>query len=446
MFTHHKAILRLGVPIAIGQLGVIIMGFADTMMVGRFSTDALAAASFVNSVFNLITFLLMGYSYGLTPLISSLFGQGRKAESGGVLKQAVTANLLFALLLVGLLVVAYFYLHLMGQPAHLLPLIRPYYISLMVSMLFVALFNALRQFTDGITETKTAMWALLAGNALNIVGNFLLIYGIGPFPRLGLTGAGISTLFSRFAMAAILLAVLLLRKRYAVYRRGVAQTPLRASGLLHVNRQSLPIALQMGMESGAFTFTGIMAGWIGAVELATFQVMVTIGTLGFLFYYSFGAGLSIRVAVFYGLKDWVQLRRAARAGCHILLAMATCSSLMFFFGGELLIRSFTTDAAVIVLSLSLIPPLILYQLGDAMQICFANALRGTSHVMSMMWIAFISYLVVNLPAGYILAFPLGFGTYGLFIAFSLGLFTAAALFFTQFRRVMRRAEQGSAAA
>lgn len=440
MNSHHKAILRLGVPIAIGQLGVIIMGFADTMMVGRYSTDALAAASFANSVFNLFTFLLMGYSYGLTPLVSSLFGRGCKAEAGGVLKQAVAANLLFALFLAALLSVAYFGLHRMGQPAELLPLIRPYYAALTASLVFVALFNALRQFTDGITETRTAMWALLTGNALNIIGNYLLIYGIGPFPELGLTGAGISTLFSRIAMAAILLAVLLLRRRYAVYREGVSQTPLHGAGLRHINSRSLPIALQMGMESGAFTFTGIMAGWIGAVDLATYQVMVTLGTLGFLFYYSFGAGVSIRVAVFYGRKDWAQLRRAVRAGTHILLGMALCSSLVFFFWGESIIRLFTSDSVVIALSLSLIPPLILYQLGDAMQICFANALRGTSHVMPMMWIAFVSYIVVNIPAGYLLAFPLGCGIYGLFIAFSLGLFVAAALFFAQFRRVMRRVE------
>lgn len=440
VLTHHKAILRLGVPIAIGQLGVIIMGFADTMMVGRYSTDSLAAASFVNSVFNLITFLLMGYSYGLTPLVSSLFGQGRKLEAGGILKQAVAANMLFALLLCTIMGVGYFFLDHMGQPAEIMPLVRSYYLVVLVSMIFVALFNCLRQFTDGITETKTAMWALLTGNALNIVGNYLLIYGVGPFPELGLLGAGLSTLFSRIVMALILLGVLLMRQRYAVYRQGVSETPLRWSGLWHINSQSLPISLQMGMESGAFTFTAIMAGWIGAVDLATFQVMVTIGTLGFLFYYSFGAGLSIRVATFYGLHDWEHVRLSTRAGCHILLGMAACSSLIFLLFGEFLIRVFTSDPEVMVLAVSLIPPLILYQLGDAMQICYANALRGTSHVMSMMWIAFISYILVNIPAGYILAFPLGMGIYGLFIAFSLGLFVAAALFLSHYRSVMRKSE------
>lgn len=443
MLNHHKAILRLGVPIAIGQLGVIIMGFADTMMVGRYSTDSLAAASFVNSVFNLITFLLMGYSYGLTPLVSSLFGQGRHAEAGSTLKQALACNLLFSLLLVSVMGVLYFFLDRMGQPAEILPLVRPYYLTVLISMFFVALFNALRQFTDGVTDTATAMWALLLGNVLNIVGNWLLIYGVGPFPELGLLGAGLSTLFSRIVIALGLLGVVLCRTKYAVYRQGMRHAAWRLRSLRRINAQSLPIALQMGMETGAFTFSGVMAGWLGAVDLATFQVTNTLGTLGFLLYYSFGAGLSIRLATFYGMADWPQTRATARAGCHILLSMCLFSSLVFVVAGRQLIHVFSTDAAVVSLAVSLIPYLILYQVGDAMQICYANALRGTSHVMSMMWVAFVSYILVNIPAGYVLAFPCGMGIHGLYLAFSFGLVVAASLFYWHFRRVMRQVPANS---
>ena len=438
MLNHHKAILRLGIPITIGQLGVIIMGFADTMMVGRYSTDALAAAAFVNSVVNLMMYFLMGYSYGLTPIISSLFGQGRKKQVGETLKQAILCNILYALVLMAILGGVYIFLDRIGQPDELLPLIRPYYICTLISVLFVAIFNAVRQFTDGITATSVGMWALLASNAINIIGNYFLIYGIGPFPELGLLGAGLSTLFSRIVMALIPVIVLLRRPAYQIYREGMRSVRLNKECMKYINRQSLPISLQMGMESAAFSFSGVMAGWLGAVELATFQVMVTIATLGFSVYYSFGAGVSISVATYYGMKDRENVRSATRAGVHILLVLACCSSFVFFFFGESLIRIFTTDTAVIALALSIIPPLILYQMGDAMQICFANALRATSYVMPMMWIAFVSYVVVNLPAAYILAFCCNMGIYGLFLAFSTGLFVAAALFFYSYRRVMRK--------
>ena len=220
MVSHYGATLRLGLPIAVGQLGVIIMGFADTMMVGRYSTEALAAASFANSVLNLCTFMLMGYSYGLTPLVSAYYGAGRAARAGGVLRRGLVCNVLFALLLVACLAWVYGFLPHMGQPVSLLPLIRPYLLCLALSLPFVAAFNALRQFTDGLTHTATAMWALLGSNALNVVGNYLLIYGPGPLPELGLTGAGVSTLLSRMVMAAALGVVVLRSRRYAPYRRG----------------------------------------------------------------------------------------------------------------------------------------------------------------------------------------------------------------------------------
>lgn len=442
--TYYKPILRLGVPIAIGQLGVIIMGFADTMMVGHFSTDALAAASFVNSVFNLITYMLLGYSYGLTPLISSLVGRGKKAEAGATLKYGVACNLLFAIALMIGLTIVYLNLEHMGQPAEILPLVRPYFLTIMVSAFFVALFNSLRQFTDGISETSTGMWVILTGNALNIIGNYFLIYGVGPFPRLGLLGAGISTLSARIVMALIMVVLLLTRKRYAAYREGFKRAVLSNwRKLVEVNKQSFPISLQMGMESGAFTASGIMAGWLGALDLATYQVMITLSGLGFLLYYSFGSGITIRVAHFCGQNDWAGVRQSGRAGMHILLAMAAIVSIVFYFLGGFIVKGFTSDPAVIALALTLIFPMVLYQFGDSMQICFANALRGTSHVMSMMWIALISYVIVNIPACYLLAFPLGFGIQGLYYSFSIGLFTAAGLFSYQYYRVLRQSEKAT---
>lgn len=436
---HYKAILKLGIPIAIGQLGTILMGFADTMMVGHYSTEALAASSFVTNFFNLPIFMLMGYSYGLTPLISALAGKDCRREAGATLRRAMVCNLGFALLIMAVMGAVYFFLGRLGQPAELLPLIRPYYLTILASLFFVAVYNVLRQFTDGISETAVGMWALLVGNVLNLAGNFLLIYGVGPFPEMGLLGAGVSTLFSRAVSALLMVAVLLLRPRYAVYRSGFAEAVCRFAHLRQINAQSLPVSLQMGMETGAFTCSAVMVGWLGALELAAFQVMTTLGTLGFLFYYSFGAGLSIRVASFYGQRDWGNLRAATRAGVRILFVLACLSSLVFCVAGGFIVRLFTSDTAVIALAVSLIPALVLYQMGDAMQVCFANALRGTSHVVSMMRVAFVSYLVINVPAGYILSFPLGLGAAGLFIAFSLGLFTAAALFYHEYRKVLRSA-------
>lgn len=435
--SHYSATLRLGVPIAIGQLGVIILGFADTLMVGRYSTDALAASAFVNNLFTLFTFLLMGYSYGLTPIVSALFGQGKQAEAGEQLKPALLSGTVFCLLLMAVWGIAFFNLEHFGQPDELLPLIRPYFLVILVSMIFVMLYNELRQFTDGLTHTTLGMYTLMIGNALNIVGNWLLIYGPGPFPEMGLLGAGIATLLARVLMVVLMVATLWWKKGYAPYREGFARCRTSLESMGPIVRASLPIAIQMGLECAAFTMSAVMAGWVGKVELAAYQVMVTIGTLGFLLYYSFGAGTSIRVANFYGQHDRTNVFHAGAAGRNLLFLMAACSSLLIYLLAEPLIRVFTTDTAVIAISLSLIPFLVLYQFADAMQICYANILRGTGHVLAMVRIAIISYLIVNIPAAFILGFSLGWGVKGIFLAFFIGLFTAATLFFKEYRKAMR---------
>lgn len=437
MKRHHTDILRLGLPIAIGQLGVIVLGFADTTMVGRYSTDALAAASFVNNIFTLVSFLIMGYSYGLTPIVSSLYGKGLQQEAGGALKVSLSAGSLFFCVLLTLTGGLYFTLDNFGQPATLLPLIRPYYLVILSSMAFVMLFNILRQFTDGLTHTSTGMAVLMMGNALNILGNWLLIYGPGPFPEMGLMGAGIATLVSRVAMVAAMAFVLWKHKAYATYRKGFLGSRLTRASLRKMNSLSLPISIQMGLECAAFTASAVMAGWVGTTSLAAYQVMVTIGTLGFLFYYSFGAGTSIRVANYVGQSDWDNAQRAARAGKHILLGLASLSSFMIFCFARPLIHIFTTDTQVSHIALSLIPLLILYQFADALQICYANVLRGTGRVLSMMRTALISYLAINIPAAYLLGFPMGWGIHGIFLAFSLGLVTAAILFHSTYRKVLR---------
>ena len=211
---HYKALIFLGLPIVIGQVGVIVLGFADTLMIGHHSTEELGAASFVNNVFTLCIIFSTGFSYGLTPIVGSLYGNRRFAEAGQALRCSLVANVLVALLLTFIMTVVYFNVECLGQPEELMPLIKPYYLVLLASLVFVMLFNGFKQFTDGITDTKTAMWILLGGNALNIIGNYILINGKLGFPELGLLGAGISTLFSRIMMVVVFALIVLRGRRF----------------------------------------------------------------------------------------------------------------------------------------------------------------------------------------------------------------------------------------
>lgn len=430
----------LGLPILVGQLGNIVVGFADNIMVGRYSTEALASASFVNNMFNTAIFLLLGFTYGLTPLAGALFGNGRLAETGALTRQAVKINIAFAAAVTAAMGIVYFNLDRMGQPTELMPIIKPYYLLYLAGLIPVAVFNVLAQWSYAINNTSLPMWLILGANVFNIGGNYLLIYGNFGAPELGLFGAGLATLAARIGCMAVLIAVMLRARRYAPYREGFLHRPARRGDNRLLWRTSMPVALQMGFESGSFTAAAVMTGWLGAVPLAAFQIIVIIGTLGFCIYYSIGSAITIKVANAAGTGDTGGMRHMAWAGYHIMLAMMTVSSVTFVVAGPAMMHAFTTDPAVLALAGTLLFPLVLYQLGDATQITFANALRGTSRVMPMLWIAFVCYVLVGIPATYLLGIAGGMGVYGIILSFSASLFLAGALFLIFFLRATRRAQ------
>ena len=187
----------LGVPIIVGQLGIIAQQFADTIMVGQYGTQELAAAGFVNNVFNLVVYFILGISYASTPVIGAYFGSNDHRSVVRSLGESLVVNLGVSLFVVAALVALLCNIEILRQPEEILPIAIPYYITLLVSVPIMALFNALKQFSDSIGQTKMPMWIMIASNVLNIFLNWLLIFGVMGCPRLGLLGAGLATLAAR---------------------------------------------------------------------------------------------------------------------------------------------------------------------------------------------------------------------------------------------------------
>lgn len=426
--TYYKDIIRLGLPIMVGQLGIIVVGFVDTMMVGHYSTDALAAAAFVNTVFNLLNMVCMGFSFGLTPLVASLYGRGNTAKAAETFKNGMLLNIVFTILLTIIGMGCYACVDRMGQPPHLIPLIKDYLGTMLASMIFISIFNTFRQFSDGIGRVAVSMWIMLICNVVNIVFNYLLIFGKFGFPEWGLFGAGVSTLGARVLGGVIALALWRRGKNYRIYRdHGSFFKPDRAISS-EIFRTSWPVSMQMGLETAFFTIAGVMMGWLGAIALASYQIMVIIGMLGFLIYYSFAASMSIKIGHAAGQHNFRAVRDITRCGVRLVLGIMVGSSLIFYFFGSYLIGLFTLDSAVRAAAVLLIIPMILYQLGDALQIVYSNALRGIAKVKPMSLVAFIAYIIVGLPVTYFLGFSLNLGAVGIYLAFSVGLLIAAALY------------------
>lgn len=435
---HYRELLRIGLPIMVGQLGMIVLSFADTMMVGHYSTDGLAAAAFVNNLFNLVIIFSTGFSYGLTPVVGRLFGKGDGLSVGRTLKSALVVNGIVAVALMFLMWVLYLNIHRFGQPEELLPLMRPYYLVLLVSLLFVLLFNAFRQFAEGVTDTVTPMCILLGGNLLNIFGNWLLIYGHMGCPEMGLLGAGVASLASRVLMLVCFVVVFLVSGRYAPYREGFFRRGIERGDCVTLIRMGMPVGLQMGMETASFSLSTIMVGWLGTVALAAHQVMLTVGQLGFMIYYGMAAAVAVRASNFMGCKDYDQVRLTVRAGFRLILLIAFCVSAVMLVFRNHMGSLFTDNRSVAAMVARLIIPFVIYQFGDGMQCNYSNALRGISDVKMVTWYAFVAYFIVSLPSGYLFGFVLDMGLVGVWLSFPLGLTCAGLLFRSRFRRTMKR--------
>ena len=434
---HYKELIYLGVPIMVGQLGTIILGFADTMMIGHHSAAELSAAGFVNTLFNLAIIFGLGFSYGLTPIVGALYGRGEEEEAGGKLKNSLLTNLLIAVFLCIVMGILYLNLDKLGQPEELLPFIKPYYLILWASLPLIMLFNAFKQFADGITDTQTPMWILLGGNVLNIVGNYLLIYGTFGFPELGLLGGGLSTLFARLMMLVVFIGIFFLSPRYKTFLRGFRRSYANRADFRLLNKLGWPIALQMGMETASFSLCAIMLGWLGETPLAAHQIMNTITTLCFMIYYGMGAAIAVRVSYFRGQEDMPNLRRSAYAGFHLILVWGLFLCTIVFCIRHQLGSWYTDSEEVRQLVAVLVIPMLAYQFGDGLQIAFANALRGLADVKPMMYIAFVAYIILSLPTSYIFGFLLDWGTVGIWMGFPVGLTSAGIAFYLRFRQQTR---------
>lgn len=432
---HYKETMRLGIPIMLGQLGIIIVGFADNIMVGHHSTDELAAASFVNNFFNLVFIAGMGFSYGLTPIIGNHYAREEYAEAGQMLRNSLFINFIVGILLSLFMLVLLLNIHILKQPEELMPYIIPYYILQLFSVIFTMLFNAFKQFSDGTTDTLTPMFIMLGANVLNIFGNYLLIYGNWGCPELGLTGAGISTLASRILTFGVFCLLFAFHPRYKVYREGFSRGTINRQGQMKLLKLGVPVGFQMGVETGSFSLSVIMMGWLGSIALAAHQVVGVITTLGFMVYYGIAAAVAIRVSAYKGRGEQKEIRYASFAGLHLIAITAAAVMAMIIIFRDEMGYLITPEKEVVQLVALLAWPVVLYQIGDGLQILFANALRGIADVRYMAYAAFCCHFLLALPIGYVCGFLLDWGAIGVWCGFPISLTTLGILLWRRFNRL-----------
>ena len=434
-------ILRIGIPIMLGQACIIIMAFADNIMIGWHSVPELAASGFVNNLMNLFILIELGFAMGMTPVIGAQYGTGDRAGIGLTLRNGVRINARLGTVATLIVLGIYPFLGHFGQDPELLPLIRPYYLLIGISTVPVLGFNLLKQFTDGVQAPVVSMLFLLGGNLLNIAGNWILIYGKLGCPELGLTGAGLSTLFSRIIMLAGFALYIFRSRRFIGYSDAYRKARPEKEGMRNLFDMGYPLALQMGMETSSFTFSAVMVGWLGATALAAHQVAITISQLFFMMMQGLAFSVSILVSEEFGKKNYRGVRGYARTGYLMMLGISVIlSALLYIFRWEAA-GIFTDSQEVSAMVVSVFFVLFSYQFGDGLQLCFANALRGIRDVKPIMVAAFISYYLIGIPVSWLLGFKAGLGITGIWIGFPAGLTCAGIFFWRRFRHSLAEYEK-----
>lgn len=445
----YPALLRLGIPITIAQVGLSLQGLADTVMMGQHSARELAAAGFVNSIFTMAMLLIIGYSLSSVAHIGMLYAQGRKQEITMVLKSSLVTNLLQGLLITALLTGIYFCLPHMGQSPELVPLMQDYYIILIPSMLMVALYNAFKPFCDSVHDTKASMWILLAGNVWNIFFNWVLIYGQFGFPEMGIRGAAWATTTSRLFMLILFVFIFFFTPRYKEYLQHWRTTHVSGKEMRLLNRLGWPIGIQMTMEIASFAGAALFLGWggkswDGITALASHQVAVGLANIIYMLFLGIGSAIAIRVSNYHGLDDIQGVKDATTAGYQmILLISLTASAIVYAFRWELTPLFISGNdpemlAKVTEVVVATCLPLVLYQFGDGMQTAYSNALRGYGDVKMLMGYSFLAYIVISIPLSFIFCIVLDGGCFGLWMGFPFGLTTAALLYRRRFNKTISK--------
>ena len=444
---YYKRNLKVALPVMLTQLGASLVGLFDSMMVGHYATVDLAAVSFANALFFMAMVFAMGALMAITPLVGIQMGEmnimpEKKADIRQKIAVLFQNGMLFTMLQSALMLILLAgcipFLSYFGQEPEVIEVARPYYILIVVSLVPFLVFTFFKQFLEGLGNTLVAMIITLAMNGLNILLNWIFIYGHWGAEAMGATGAGIGSLISRVGMALCFGLAMWFHKDWKYYIQTFSWRNFSWSEIKQQIKLGFPIGAQTFLETFTFAASFVIIGWISKEALAAHQVANQIADMTFMIALGVGAATTIRVSHQLGEKNIVGVRMASNASIHLVLVINTIGAALMIGLRHYIPMLFTEDQEVIAIASNLIVIAGLFQYADGLQAVGAAMLRGITDVKVPMLIAFVAYILVGLSVGLVCAFPMGMGAAGIWIGFIFGLSLAAICFHIRFRRLMRK--------
>jgi len=421
-----------------GQLGHVLVGLADNLMIGQLGAAQLAAVSLGNSLVFIALSLGIGFSFAITPLIAEADGagnieKGRSYFHHGIMLCTVNGVALFVLLLLAKPI-----LYHLDQPPEVVALAIPYLEIVAFSMIPLMIFQAYKQFADGLSQTKYAMYATLLANVVNVIFNFLLIYGVWIFPRLELEGAAIGTLISRFFMLWFLWEVLRKKKKFKQYFVWSKNEFFKLAIFKRILALGFPTALQMFFEVAIFTGTIFLAGMLGTNPQAANQIALNLASMTFMIAVGLGVTATIRVGNQKGLGNYKELRRIAFSTFLLVFLIEAVFAVLFILMKDWLPTLYIDNVDVIVLAAQLLVVAALFQLSDGLQVVILGALRGLQDVKIPTLICFIAYWIIGFPVSIYYGKAENLGSMGIWLGLLAGLSASAILLYFRFNYLSKK--------
>lgn len=435
--SYRKTIV-LAYPVVLGQLGHIMVGVVDTAMVGRIGPVEQAAVALANSFYMLVLVFGLGVSYGVTPLVAAADSTGNHKQNAALLKHSIIINTLMGISLFLLLLLLSPVIRMLDQKAEVLEVAIPFLNVMIFGMIPLSIFSGLKQFAEGLSYTRVAMFVSLGANVLNILLNYLMIFGHWGFPEMGVMGSCWASFISRVVMALVMFLYVYYHQHFKIYWQEYRNTKLSLRETKDILAIGVPSGLQWLFEIGAFSFAVIMIGWISPVAQAAHQVALSIPAITYMMSSGVSAAASVRVGNYLGLNDREGVRTAGfSAFVIVLLFMSVCAVGMIAFH-SVLPTFFSTNEDVISIASSLLIVAAFFQLSDGTQVVGLGALRGVKDVKIPTLITLVAYWIIGLPMSYVFGFIFDWGVMGVWYGLSLGLLVAAVLLFWRFSYVSKR--------
>ena len=429
------------------MLGHTLVGLVDNVMVGQLGTAELAAVSLGNSFLFIAMSLGIGFSTAITPLTAEADASGDQHGGKNAFKHGLFLCLVLSVLLFLLMLVAKPLMTVMDQPAEVIVLARPYLDIVALSLIPLIIFQAFKQFGDGLSLTRLPMYATVLANIINVVLNYILIFGKLGMPKLGIIGAALGTLIARVIMLLFLWWLLARFSKSRFYVTGIRLFHLSKHMLNKVIALGVPSGLQMFFEVMIFTAAIWLSGLLGKNAQAANQIALNLSSMTFMVAMGLSVAAMIRVGNQKGLADFGALRRIAMSIFFLGMSFAFLFAILFYaFHGFLPtiyvnlddVVNFADNTEVVAMASKLLIVAAVFQLSDSAQVILLGALRGLQDVKIPTLITFIAYWVIGFPVCYFLGKADAWGSVGIWIGLLLGLTSAALMLYIRFHYLTKR--------